>query len=39
MITRPILYPTISLTVAGISFTRPAILEKKGGVKIHKFKA
>ena len=39
MITHPILYPPISLTVAGISFTRPAILEKKGGVKIRKFKA
>jgi len=39
MITHPILYPTISLTVAGISFTRPAILEKKGGVKIRKSKA
>jgi Xaa-Pro aminopeptidase len=31
MITRPIQYPTISMTVAGIPFTRPAILEKKGG--------
>jgi len=30
MITKPILYPTLSLSVAGISFTRPAILEKKG---------
>jgi Xaa-Pro aminopeptidase len=39
MITHPILYPTISLTVAGISFTRPAILEKKGGVNIRKAKA
>ena len=39
MITHPVLYPTISLTVAGISFTRPAILEKKGGVKIRKVKA
>lgn len=29
MITYPILYPTLSLSVAGISFTRPAILEKK----------
>jgi Xaa-Pro aminopeptidase len=29
MITRPILYPTLSMTVADISFTRPAILEKK----------
>jgi len=28
MITHPILYPTLSLTVAGISFSRPAILEK-----------
>jgi len=28
MITHPILYPTLSLTVAGISFNRPAILEK-----------
>ena len=28
MITRPFLYPTLSLSVAGISFTRPAILEK-----------
>jgi len=39
MITHPIQYPTVSMTVAGISFTRPAILEKKGGVKIRKFKA
>jgi Xaa-Pro aminopeptidase len=39
MITHPILYPTISLTVAGISFTRPAILEKKGGANIRKSKA
>jgi len=31
MITKPILYPTLSMTVAGISFTRPAILVKKGG--------
>jgi len=31
MITRPILYPTLSMTVAGISFTRPVILEKEGG--------
>ena len=31
MITRPILYPTLSMTVAGISFTRPAILVKEGG--------
>ena len=28
-ITYPILYPTLSMTVANISFTRPAILEKK----------
>jgi Xaa-Pro aminopeptidase len=28
MITHPILYPTLSMSVAGISFTRPAILEK-----------
>jgi Xaa-Pro aminopeptidase len=28
MITRPVLYPTLSLTVAGIPFTRPAIFEK-----------
>ena len=28
-ITHPILYPTLSMTVANISFTRPAILEKK----------
>jgi Xaa-Pro aminopeptidase len=28
MITHPILYPTLSLNVAGISFKRPAILEK-----------
>jgi Xaa-Pro dipeptidase len=28
MITRPILYPTLSLSVDGISFVRPAILEK-----------
>jgi Xaa-Pro aminopeptidase len=28
MITHPIFYPTLSLNVAGISFTRPAILEK-----------
>ena len=31
MITRPILYPTFSMEVEGIRFTRPAILEKKGG--------
>jgi Xaa-Pro aminopeptidase len=29
MITRPIYYPTLSMTVAGISFTRPAIFEKE----------
>ena len=29
MITKPILYPTLSMTVEGISFTRPAILIKK----------
>jgi Xaa-Pro dipeptidase len=29
MITKPILYPTLSMAVAGISFTRPAILVKK----------
>ena len=29
MITRPILYPTLSMKVEGISFIRPAILEKK----------
>ncbi len=28
MITRPILYPTLSMEVGGISFTRPDILEK-----------
>ncbi len=28
MITHPILYPTLSLNVAGISFRRPAMLEK-----------
>jgi Xaa-Pro dipeptidase len=28
MITRPILYPVLSMTVEGISFGRPAILEK-----------
>ena len=38
MITHPIQYPTISMNVAGISFTRPAILEKKGEVKIAKSK-
>ena len=29
MITKPILYPTLSMTVGGMSFTRPAILVKK----------
>jgi len=29
MITRPILYPILSMTVDGISFIRPAILEKE----------
>ena len=38
MITYPILYPTLSMTVGGISFTRPAILQKKGGVKVPKLK-
>jgi Xaa-Pro aminopeptidase len=28
MVTRPILYPTLSMTNAGLSFIRPAILEK-----------
>jgi Xaa-Pro aminopeptidase len=31
MITRPFLYPTLSLSVAGISFIRPDLLEKEGG--------
>jgi Xaa-Pro aminopeptidase len=31
LVTRPILYPTLSMTVEGISFKRPAILVKKGG--------
>jgi Xaa-Pro aminopeptidase len=31
MITRPLLYPSLSMRVGGISFTRPAVLEKKGG--------
>jgi Xaa-Pro aminopeptidase len=31
MITKPILYPTLSMTVEGITFKRPAILVKKGG--------
>jgi hypothetical protein len=30
MITKPILYPTLSMIVAGITFTRPTILEKEG---------
>ena len=29
MLTYPVLYPTLSMTVAGISFKRPAILEKE----------
>jgi Xaa-Pro aminopeptidase len=29
MITKPILYPTLSMTLGGMSFTRPAILVKK----------
>jgi Xaa-Pro aminopeptidase len=29
MITRPLLYPTLSMEVAGIRFVRPAILEKE----------
>jgi len=29
MITRPMLFPTISMAVAGVRFTRPAILEKE----------
>jgi Xaa-Pro aminopeptidase len=29
MITHPILYPTLSMTVEGISFIRPAVLEKE----------
>jgi len=29
MITRPILYPILSMTVEGISFIRPAVLEKE----------
>ncbi len=28
MITKPILYPTLSMTVGGVSFNRPVILEK-----------
>jgi Xaa-Pro dipeptidase len=31
LITHPILYPTLSMKVEGISFKRPAILVKKGG--------
>jgi Xaa-Pro dipeptidase len=31
MITKPILYPTLSMTVGDISFKRPAILQKKKG--------
>jgi Xaa-Pro aminopeptidase len=31
MITKPMVYPTLSMKVAGISFIRPAILEKEGG--------
>jgi len=31
MITKPILYPTLTIKGGGIRFTRPAILEKKGG--------
>jgi Xaa-Pro dipeptidase len=31
MVTHPILFPTLQLEVEGISFTRPAILEKGGG--------
>lgn len=31
MITYPVLYPTLSLTVGGISFVRPAVLVKGGG--------
>ncbi len=30
MLTRPMVYPTLSMNVGGISFVRPAILEKKG---------
>jgi Xaa-Pro aminopeptidase len=32
MITYPVLYPTLSLSVGGISFVRPAILVKGGGM-------
>jgi len=31
MVTYPVLYPTLQQEAEGISFTRPAILEKKGG--------
>lgn len=31
MVTKPVLYPTLSMIVAGISFTRAAILEIEGG--------
>ncbi|MBM4306993.1 MAG: M24 family metallopeptidase, partial [Deltaproteobacteria bacterium] len=31
MITRPVIYPTLSMKVAGVSFKRPAILVKEGG--------
>lgn len=31
LITRPILYPALSITVEGITFKRPAIFMKKGG--------
>jgi Xaa-Pro aminopeptidase len=33
MITRPVVYPTLSMTVEGVSFTRATILEKKRDVK------
>jgi len=29
MITKPMIYPTVSMTAAGVSFERPAILEKE----------
>jgi len=32
MITYPVLYPTLSVSVGGISFVRPAILVKGGGM-------
>jgi Xaa-Pro aminopeptidase len=38
MITHPIQFPSFSMTAAGVSFTRPTILEKKAGVKIAKSK-